>query len=275
MYRFRFVLFILIALIVTALPAGIFAYLKYNGLEDESWAGMQDEEAFEEEEYASCRVIVKFQGFEKTFPSNTVCLALICDKSGCAIQSKNSGEETLYLENAALAAGVTADYKRALLSDDQDADSLTEPSEETGEEEEQELSSRYKYPLWQWLAIFSVAITFSLVGTTTSLIFRGGATLKENLYDDLRGLGVVLFFAWATGIIVTALFAGGLLQGAMFPNFSGDIESFGFNSWSALKFRGQDWFKLAVWCYIAGFYERFLPDALQQLVRKAGEEKTA
>jgi hypothetical protein len=58
----------------------------------------------------------------------------------------------------------------------------------------------------------------------------------------------------------------------MFPTFTGAEANFGFNSWSALKFRGDDWFQLAIWCYIAGFYERFIPQVLDQVMKRAAEE---
>ena len=57
-----------------------------------------------------------------------------------------------------------------------------------------------------------------------------------------------------------AAFIGGLVQGSLFPTF-GDSGL----RWIALRFSVEDWAKLLVWSFIAGFSERLVPEILNNL----------
>ncbi len=117
-----------------------------------------------------------------------------------------------------------------------------------------------------WLAIFSCAALFGALGVTMSLIRR--AAPLERLQGV--GAGKVLILAYGSGalfaLLLTAMFVGGLVQGALFPDFHGSY------SWRELNFRIPDWGKLMVWSFLAGFSERLLPQMLDKLTDRATKE---
>ena len=272
MFRASFLLVTAIILSITAAPVFVFAYLKYHGLEDPTGAGSEYEEV---EATAICYVWLKYDQFEhKITTQGDPCGVMICEDGGCGVKFVQGSSEVVDAQSDQLREQAVAEFDRLNKPTNAEEPEDTSPQEQNESEaiaEEEE--SVYKYPLWQWLSIFSVAITFSVFGVSTSVISRKDTRYPVSIFRSVRAVLAIYFLACVSGVLLVSLFAGGFLQGNLFPNFSGDLFNYGFNSWVALKFRGQDWFKLAVWAYISGFYERFLPDILDSVIKKANEPK--
>jgi hypothetical protein len=70
-------------------------------------------------------------------------------------------------------------------------------------------------------------------------------------------------------LVLFCLFAGELVQGQLFPKVwtsdSSDTHSFFAFLVSAGPDNGMEMAKLLAWCFIAGFSERLIPSALDQL----------
>lgn len=191
------------------------------------------------EAISTCKISVDFLGFAKIYatPSDDICAAIVCTQDGCGLKSKQGDDETLFVQKEALRPILMQKFERIASADaNEEEREATEPQDEEAEPFE----SPYAYALWQWSSIFSFAITFSLLGITTSVVTRRGISLGGDVSKDVRGFIIVYFMAIGSGLIMVSLFAGGFLQGSMFPDFSGDMLNFGFNTWSALSFRGDD-----------------------------------
>ena len=94
----------------------------------------------------------------------------------------------------------------------------------------------------------------------------------------LKNSHYVLYFAPLTGavfaVITMLLFVGEVLQGVVFPVFRPleTAKAVGI-AWSftnsLLPVASKDYALLFLWCFIAGFAERFIPDTLTQLSQRA------
>lgn len=115
------------------------------------------------------------------------------------------------------------------------------------------------------LAIFSVILAFGALGAAVSLITRtrnnelvpGNITIQEIL--SVQTIGAI--FACILGLT----FMGNLLSGTLFPNPS---------VFYRILYIPSAFAKLIVWSFIAGFSERFVPNVLNNLIKKADTEKT-
>jgi len=89
-----------------------------------------------------------------------------------------------------------------------------------------------------------------------------------NLIELERGQGSIYispFLGAVFAVVLYVLFASGLLQGALFPEFPKDGVLYGF----ATSLHGFDQAKLLIWSFIAGFAEQFVPDRLDELSKRA------
>ncbi len=103
---------------------------------------------------------------------------------------------------------------------------------------------------------------------------------------DLKTSGFSLLLSPIIGmifaVVIFAIFAGGFISGDLVPNFACDAAghaalckghdflSFAISSVPATR---DDWAKLAVWAFAAGFLERLVPDILTRIAATAEVKK--
>jgi hypothetical protein len=96
----------------------------------------------------------------------------------------------------------------------------------------------------------------------------------------LKNSRYVLYFAPLTGavfaVVTMLLFMGQVLKGMVFPSFP-DLAATGAVSgqWQFTRYllpaSSKDYALLFLWCFIAGFAERFIPDTLTDLTQRASD----
>jgi len=75
-------------------------------------------------------------------------------------------------------------------------------------------------------------------------------------------------------VILALMFIAGLLKGSVFPDFyvssAGTTHGLSFFhfTWNTLPKNSEEYAKLLVWAFLAGFAERLVPDSLDQLASK-------
>jgi hypothetical protein len=79
-------------------------------------------------------------------------------------------------------------------------------------------------------------------------------------------------------VILGLMFIAGILKGSLFPEFfvsppgNAGLPLFHF-SWETLPRTGEEYAKLFVWAFLAGFAERLVPDNLDRLSARLGPDK--
>jgi len=104
---------------------------------------------------------------------------------------------------------------------------------------------------------------------------------EEDPLISVFGLDNAGYYLWLSPLLgaifavtLAAMFTGGLLKGTLFPDFfiaQGGAHhglSFFHFTWSTLPKSGEEYAKLFVWAFIAGFAERLVPDSLDRLASK-------
>ncbi|BBH14535.1 hypothetical protein [Chromobacterium haemolyticum] len=131
----------------------------------------------------------------------------------------------------------------------------------------------------------AIAVTFGVLGAFTSVLRRlQGVETKEEI-NQKSGVGISilidgswsLYLALASGAVFGAMglfiFGSGLLKGIITENLIPKISDIADNSYY-FKLAGYiDTCKMAVWAFIFGFAEKFIPDLLNILgngVKKDG-----
>jgi hypothetical protein len=118
----------------------------------------------------------------------------------------------------------------------------------------------FSYTSWVWFAICSSALFFGALGSTVSFMSRADPVeISRRSIVAAQTLGAVF------ALILSLMFIGGLIQGSLFPAFTG-------SRWIELIFDVPSWAKLMVWSFIAGFSERFVPDLLTRLIQRSNED---
>ena len=74
-------------------------------------------------------------------------------------------------------------------------------------------------------------------------------------------------------VILTLMFIAGFLKGSVIPDFylsSGGKQGLSFFNftWNTMPKTSEEYAKLFVWCFLAGFAERLVPDSVDRLASK-------
>lgn len=105
------------------------------------------------------------------------------------------------------------------------------------------------------MAVLSAAALFGALGALLSVLTRTGSS-KISVFE-LVGLEVI---GAAFSIMLALIFAGGFIQGSLFPK--------GLDSWFSVIYLHQEFAKLLVWSFIAGFSERAVPQILRSFAER-------
>lgn len=120
---------------------------------------------------------------------------------------------------------------------------------------------RLMYISHEWLALFSTAVSFGALGASISVLSRRSSL--EQRYGDVTVMAFVIINVVGSvfGLLIFLLFLSSLVQGSLFPSFSNWS-----GRWTTLWFDMSSWSKLIVWCFLAGFSERLVPNLLDNLM---------
>ena len=101
---------------------------------------------------------------------------------------------------------------------------------------------------------------------------------------SIFGLDSAGYFLWLSpllgaifAVVLTAMFIGGILKGTIFPEFyteSAKNTGIGLMEFTlnTLPKGAENFAKLCVWAFLAGFAERLVPDSLDRLTKLAAEK---
>jgi hypothetical protein len=286
--------------------------LKFNGLQENAYYAENTEPDVAEEETPqvinpqmqpkdsnSCTSKIVIGNFSEAFDgTKDNCVGIVCRDGKCGVRILRGDRDVAYadapelLEEASktLIAGSEVDDPSSSQPSDSDQPASTSIATQPKAEEIKEQpkskqadqgliagivsnlnKNRYGYHSVLWISIISWTLFFSTLGFMSSILPRA-----ENERRKIRQsqFPVFVLVSAISGLLTFSLFAGGFVSGSLFPSFnSADGKS--LPSALDLQFIGDEWFKLAVWAYISGFYERFVPNILSTLTSKASiaEEK--
>jgi len=129
----------------------------------------------------------------------------------------------------------------------------------------------------QGIAILALVFLVGAMGGLVSILQRFQSITDEGdpLYTvfQLKHGGISIKSSAIGGaisaVILYLVIAGGLLEGALFPKIAlsddnSTRESLEYFLTKMIPLRAQDYAKLVVWSFIAGFAERFVPDTLSR-----------
>lgn len=142
---------------------------------------------------------------------------------------------------------------------------------------------------WQFMAMLSCVVYCGIVGGFVSSQKRMQAISSDaDPLITVFGLDNAGYYLWLSpllgaifAVVLCLMFIAGVLKGAIFPGFfisgnhaAASLPFFTF-TWDTLPTSSEEYAKLFVWAFLAGFAERLVPDSLDRLAAKlAIAEKT-
>jgi hypothetical protein len=135
------------------------------------------------------------------------------------------------------------------------------------------------YPLhhagWYFSETAACALYFGLIGGFVSSQRRMQSIPTDgDPLISVFGFDNAGYYLWLSPLlgavfaaILALLFISGILTGSLFPSFQGPTTHYKVLR-EMLPLAGADYAKLFVWCFLAGFAERMVPDSLDRLASK-------
>jgi hypothetical protein len=133
-----------------------------------------------------------------------------------------------------------------------------------------------------FLAMLACVLYFGIIGGFVSSQRRMQSLPNEgDPLISVFGLDNAGYYLWLSpmlgaifAVMLTLMFIAGILKGSMFPDFRLSLPApvnglplFHF-TWNTLPTDSQEYGKLFVWAFLAGFAERLVPDNLDRLASK-------
>lgn len=109
------------------------------------------------------------------------------------------------------------------------------------------------------IAVLSAAALFGALGATLSILTRSGS-----LPIGMQQLTGLQLCGATFALILALIFAGGFISGSLFPS--------GLDSWFGVIYLHEEFAKLLVWSFIAGFSERTIPEILSKFTERLSGE---
>jgi hypothetical protein len=136
-----------------------------------------------------------------------------------------------------------------------------------------------EYPLYTFGIVFAAGAIGGLVSferRVQSLSNRGESL--GDLVELSSGSGIYLspLSGGVFAIVLYIIFTAGLATGIIFPKFDGSssqVKGFLEFVYHIQPISVEDWGKLLIWSFIAGFAERFVPDTLDRLIARREDKK--
>jgi hypothetical protein len=113
-----------------------------------------------------------------------------------------------------------------------------------------------------WIALFTSSAFFSCMGSLMSYLSR-----NRDIKNDIRNNSFVLslhLVGSIFGVLMLLLFLGGFIDGNLFPSFDDAGYLRFYHTFTGI----QNWAKLFVWTFIAGFSERLMPELLSNIAKR-------
>jgi hypothetical protein len=134
----------------------------------------------------------------------------------------------------------------------------------------------------EFLAMLTVVLYAGIIGGFVSSQRRMEAIPSDG--DPLItvfGLDSSGYYLWLSpllgaifAVVLTAMFIAGIFKGALFPDFYVSLPPehhglpFFYFTWNTLPKSSEEYAKLMIWAFLAGFAERLVPDSLDRLATK-------
>ena len=107
-----------------------------------------------------------------------------------------------------------------------------------------------------------------------------GASELRELSNSWLSILLIPINGGIFAVVLMLIFLSGILQGAMFPEYTHTVEFdktnlealvISFTDWTKTTFpkTGEDVAKLMFWSFVAGFSERFVPQIIRKTTDKA------
>ena len=136
-----------------------------------------------------------------------------------------------------------------------------------------------------FLPIFITCLFAGILGGFISALRR-----MQSISDDsdsvivIQGIAGADFWLWFSpmlggvfAVVALLFFLSGLIGGTIFPQFEqapGDLAGH-WRFWTTLVPHSHgDYAKLFLWCFIAGFAERLIPDMIDRLIKRADDAQS-